>query len=227
MGLPDWQRFQSSSGPALVSTTAVSPILSGTVYVGPWRSIFMNASISNSAGVWQIQIDYAVDANNTQIVYTTKSLVGNGVPRIGWQPVVGQYATFTITRLVGSPADTMTIVASPSLLDAPQASRILTTPLMNVYENLLGAGFQVFYSTAYSYPGPAVFTLRSNQSGLVVDILAMTNTGTFSNIMRYQTATPNQLGQFTLQLPDAPLKLAPFNTEDHADATYDFLLSPA
>jgi hypothetical protein len=210
-----------------VSTTATAPILSGTLYVGPWRSIFMNASISNAAGVWQIRIDYAVDANNTQIVYTTTALVGNGVPRIGWQPVVGQYATFTITRLVGNPGDTMTIVASPSLLDAPQASRILTTPLIQRYEDLVGAGFQVFLNAAYSYPGPAVFTLRSNQSGLVVDIRAMNAAGTFDTLMRYQTATPNQLGQFTLQLPDSPLQIAPFNTEAHADATYDAALSPA
>lgn len=227
MGLPDWQRFQSSSGPALVSTVGTSPILSGTLYVGPWRSIFMNASGSNAAGVWQIRIDYAVDAGNTQIVYTTKTLVGNNVPRIGWQPVVGQYATFTITRLVGNPGDTINVVASPSLLDAPQASRILTTPLAQQYELLLNAGFQDTVNASYSYPGPAVFTLRSNQAGLVVDIQAMNAAGTFDNVMRYQTATPNQLGQFTLQLPDAPLRVLPFNTEDHADATYDFLLAPA
>jgi len=227
VGLPDWQRFQSSSGPALVSTTSVSPILSGTLYVGPWRSIFMNATIPGGTGLWQIQIDYAVDANNTQIVYTTKTLVGNGVPRIGWQPVVGQYATFTITRLIGNPSDTLTVVASPSLLDAPQASRILTTPLLQRFESLLGAGFQVFQNCVYSYPGPAVFTLRSNQVGLVVDIQSMNTGGTFDSVMRYQTAVANQLGQFTLQLPDAPVRLAPFNTEGHADATYDVILAPA
>jgi len=226
-GQPDWQRFQSSSGPSLYMVTGVSPQLSGTLFAGPWRSFFMSATIPGGTGVWQIQVDYASDAANTNIIYTTKTIVGGGIPRIGWQPIVAQYMTFTVTRLVGSAGDTISVNVVPSLLDAPQASRIITTPFVQQYEAILQANFNTTITGSYSCPGPAVLTVRSNAYEMVYDLQSMNAAGAYINLVRYQVAAPQQLYQYNIQLPDAPVRVIPWNTGLHADATYDVSLYPA
>lgn len=226
-GQPDWQRFQSSSGPAMYTALGVSPQLSGTLFAGPWRSFFMSASLPGGNGVWQIQIDYASDAANTNVVYTTKTLVGNGVQRIGWQPIVAQYMTFTVTRLVGAVGTTIKLNVVPSLLDAPQASRIITTPLTQVFEGQLAAGATGFLIATYSMPGPAVLTVRSNLAEMVYDLMVMDNTGTFNPVIRYQVPFVNQLYQYNIQLPDSPVWIRTFNSGDVALSTFDIVLAPA
>lgn len=225
-GQPDWQRFQSSSGPILYSATGAAPLASGTLFTGPWRSYFLSATITGGTGVFQIQVDFSSDSANVNKIYTVKSIVGNGKQRIGWQPMVAQYMTITTTLTHATAGDAISIQIAPSLLDAPQATRIVTAPYFAFYEGLLNKNSSVNFDGAYIMPGPATLTVRSNQYSVVYSLSAMDGTGAFNNVQRYQVAQYNQGFQYAVQVPDAPVRLNVFNTESHADATYDIILSP-
>lgn len=226
-GQPDWQRFQSSSGPILYSATGAAPLASGTLFIGPWRSYFLSATITGGTGVFQIQVDFSSDAANTNKIYTVKSIVGNGKQRIGWQPIVAQYMTITTTLTHATAGDAISVQVAPSLLDAPQATRIVTAPYLGFYEGGLQKNTSVNFDGAYIMPGPAVLTIRSNQYSTIYDYSSMDGTGAFNLIQRFQIPMRNQGQQFDLQIPDAPIRINVFNTEAHADSTYDIILSPA
>lgn len=224
---PDWQRFQSSNGSPLATFNGGGPFDSGIIYVGPWRTWFMSATITGGTGVWAITTTFYADAAGTQQVAQPVSIVGGGQKRIGWQPIVAQYMRIQAVLTLASAGDTLSVLVVPSLLDSPQATRIITTPYLVAYEQLLAHGVQGFYFSAYVMPGPAMFLLRTNQYSLIVDVQQMTNVATFTNIFRFETAVFNQAAPYPLTLPDAPLRFVVFNAEQHADATFDMLLSPA
>lgn len=226
-GHPDWLQTQASTGPALYRATGAAPAPSGTIYTGQWRTYFMAATITGGTGVWQITVDFAQDALNTQKVLSPVTIVGNGVPRIGWQPIVGQYITITPTLTVPSVGDSISITVVPSLLDAPQATRIITTPYVTRFESQQNAQTFTLYNGTYSMPGPALLTTRSNQYYTLYDVQAMDNTGTFNSIMRYQGADVNQANPYPLQIPDKPVLIKISNVEDFAAATFDVILAPA
>lgn len=225
-GQPDWQRFQSSSGPVLFAATGATPQTSGVVFIGPWRSYFLNATIAAGTGTWRVRVVFSTDSLGTNVVYTADTVVSNGKQRIGWQPVVAQYMSVTATLTTASTGDQISVTVSPSLLDAPQATRIITTPYIVQYEQVLQRNFSLTYDAGYSMPGPAILTLRSNQYTVVYDLQAFGTGGTRSNLYRFQIAEYNQPFQYQVQLPDAPVSIAVSNFEAHADATFDILLSP-
>lgn len=224
---PDWQSYQSSNGAALFRQSGGGPLSSGTVFTGPWRSVFLNATITGGTGTWRVRTQFSLDAANTQVVYTNDSIVGNGVPRIGWMAVVAQYVTITATLLVPSAGDTISVTVAPSLLDSPQASRIVTTAYLGTYETVLTKLTTFPFDAAYSMPGPAVLSLRSNQSSTVWDLKVLSSAGTFTNLFRYQIPQANLTKQYQLTLPDAPIRLQATNFEPHNDSTFDIALSPS
>jgi len=224
---PDWQTFQSSTGSALYRATGVSPLNSGTIYTGTWHSYFLNATITAGTGVWQVAVSFSLDAANTQVVYSTTSIVGNGARRIGWQSIEAPYMTIVATLLVATAGDQLSLNVVPSLLDSPQASRIVTSTYVQTYETVLTKLTSFPFDAAYSMPGPAVLTVRSNQIFMIYDLKAMNNAGAFVNVMRYQVMTANEARQYLLTLPDAPIRIQAANFEPHADATFDITLSPA
>lgn len=224
---PDWQRFQSSNGPPLATLNGASPLDTGIMYVGPWQSWFMAATISGGTGVWTITTNFYADAAGTITVATVTSIVGGGQKRIGWQPVVAQYMRTQAVLTLPSAADALTLVIVPSILPSPQATRIITAPYLVGYELLTARLTQVNFDSTYIMPGPAWFTLRANQYSLVADIQQMTGVGTFANIYRYEIAVYNQAVPYPILLPDAPIRVVIFNAEPHADATYDLMLAPA
>lgn len=224
---PDWQTFQSSTGTALYRATGVSPLNSGTIYTGTWHSYFLNATITAGTGVWQVAVSFSLDAANTQVVYSVTSIVGNGARRIGWQSIEAPYMTIVATLLVATAGDQLSLNVVPSLLDSPQASRIVTTPYIQTYETILNKLTTFPFDASYSMPGPAVLTVRSNQTSMIYDLKALNNTGAFTSLMRYQVPTPNLAQQYLLTLPDAPVRIQAGNFENHADATFDIVLSPA
>jgi chorismate mutase len=226
-GQPDWQRFQSSSGPVLYAASGAGPLTSGVNFIGPWRSYFLSATITGGTGVWRVRVVFSTDSLGANVVYTADTIVGNGKPRIGWQPVVAQYMSVTATLTTASTGDTISVNVSPSLLDAPQATRIITTPYLSQYEQVLQHSFTITYDATYIMPGPAILTLRSNQYTVIYDVQAMDSSGVKQNLYRYQIAAYNQSFEYDIQLPDAPVSVKVANFEAHADATYDVRLSPA
>lgn len=226
-GQPDWQRFQSSAGPALYTAAGASPLASGTIFTGPWRSWYMAATVTAGTGVWQITADFATDKLFTNIVATTVSVVAAGIKRIGWQPIVAQYMRITTILTVASAGDTISVKVAPSLLDAPQASRIITAPFIDAYELGLLKGSSNNLDATYSMPGPAILTVRTNVYDVVYDLEQRESTGLFTQLMRYQLDGYNQAYQYNVLLPDQPIRLVVFNASLHAFATYDLILSPA
>lgn len=224
---PDWQRFQSSNGPPLATLAGGSPLDTGIMYVGPWRSWFMAATITGGTGVWTITTTFYADAAGTITVATATSIVGGGQRRIGWQPVVAQYMRTQAVLTLASAGDALSVVIVPSILDSPQATRIVNTPYLVAYEQLTAKLTQAFYFSAYIMPGPATLLFRANQYSLIIDVQQMTGTATFTNIVRLENAVYNQAVQYNILLPDTPIRVVAFNAEAHADATYDILLSPA
>src|SRR5690348_8736408 len=167
---PDWQRFQSSNGSPLATFAGAGPFDSGIFYVGPWRTWFMSATITGGTGVWVVTTTFYADAAGTQQVTQVTSIVGGGQKRLGWQPIVAQYMRIQVALTLASAGDTISVLVVPSLLDSPQATRIVTTPYLVAYEQLLAHGAQGFYFSAYIMPGPAWLSMRTNQYSLIVDI---------------------------------------------------------
>jgi len=184
----------------------------------------MSAKVTGGTGIWSVTTDFATDKLFTNIVRTNVSVVQSGVPRLGWQPIVAQYMRVTAVLSTASAGDTLAISIAPSLLDAPQAARIITQPLLSTYENLLAKSTFFDYSAAFSMPGPATLTVRSNVYDITYDLIQVEATGALTFITRYQVDGYNQAQTYPVLLPDQPVKVRVSNVSAFASATYDLLL---
>jgi len=225
-GQPDWQRYQSSTGPILWSVTNSGPTTSATMPVGPWRSWYMRATITGGTGLWAVDTKFTEDPAGTVVVSTNRTVIGNSVFRLGWLPVVAPYVTFTLTLLVASATDKITVFVVPSLLDPPQASRTITTPYVSLLEFNQSAGTFSDHDATFIMPGPARLEVRANMMPVFWDVQQLSDAGVWVVTDRYQPGQINVAQQWDILMPDRPVRVTVNAISKFAVITFDLSLSP-
>lgn len=225
-GQPDWQLYQSSTGPILWSVTNGGPQVSATLPVGPWRSWYMKATITSGTGVWAVDTNFTEDAAGSISVASNRTVVGNSTFRLGWLPVVAPYITFGLSLLVASTSDRISVIVVPSLLDPPQASNVITSPYLFVFEGNQTHGTFTSHNASYIMPGPVILEARANLMPVYWDVQQMNDTGGWDTYHRYQPGQINVAQQWRLLLPDRPVRVNSTCVASAAAATYDLSLFP-
>lgn len=226
-GQPDWQRYQSSTGPTLFSATGATPLSSAILPMGPWRSWWLKGHITAGTGTWTITVSWYLDPSGLALLSTDTIIVGNGVDRIGWKPVLAGYVQFSAVLTHATTGDQMSVTVVPSLLESLVGGRATQVPYINVYENALSHNLFTEYNATYTMAGPAVMDVRANDDRMVYDLYEMDGTGAFTAVRRYQVNEIDEARQYALILPDKPVRIRASNVSNLNRTTFDINLSPA
>jgi hypothetical protein len=226
---PDWQRYQSSSGPPLwtgtnITADTVFPLLP----VGPWKSykITQDWSTSSTFGTWQFVASFFTDAAGLNNVGSQNIIVTNGFGIDGWRPILGPYMKLSVTQFVAGIGETMTIAVLPSLLEGLVGSRGVPRPFIQNYEQVMNHNQFSESDANFVYGGPAILELRGNILNLQWDLYQADTSGLYTATRRWQLDVVNEPRQFHLLMPDAPVRVRTTNIDAHAQATFDVTLFP-
>lgn len=223
---PDWQRFQSSTGTALLSTVLTGTTTPPVMYVGPWRSWRFTAQDSNATAVWVVNSSWYLDAAATQLIQTEQTIIGKGTKRDAWRPIVGPYLKMTFTLVSSTGAASLTVRIIPSLLESLIGGWATQTPYVELIEVVQATFTSTLHDAAIILPGPALLDIRANVPFFIFDIYAMNAAGTFVQRRRYQLPEPNSSAQYRVTLPDAPIQVNTLNFQLYTAATYTCTLVP-
>ena len=218
---PDWQRYQSSSGPPLWVASGVGPLSSGIMYVGPWRSYFLYASNTAGLGVYTLTVTWSTDAAGANVIFTDTIIVGNQVPRYGWRPMLAAYMSVSATHSHVGTGDALTLTIVPSLLESLIGGNAITRPMISqTHDSVAALSVGNFYG-AYSMGGRCLLDLAVNHTNCIIWLYSMAGDGTWVSTRIYQPRYANLTYQWEVTLPDAPVYLAVENDATDAYLTFD------
>lgn len=221
---PDWQLYQSSAATFLYNETSATPAGIQNKYIGPYRTLFFNASDSGNGDVWDALFTFANDAARTQIVQQVPIILGTGFAFAGFIPVLAPYLTIGVSNTVPAAGQNFTGSVLPLLSDPPSMGRFLPrTMISTVEQNMNHANFANIGANFYS-AGPARLTLRSTGHQVTYDLQVMASNGTWSTVKRYQTAERDHSQTFDVTLPYNPVRLQVTNNEPFQQITFDAVL---
>jgi hypothetical protein len=225
-GQPDWQLFQSSSAPYLYSEFGAAPVGKSSVYVGPWRTLFVVANDAGNGDVWDMLLTFANDAAITQVVQQIPIILGTGVAFVGFVPVLGPYLRIGVTNTVVAVGGSFTGSVLPMLLDPPTQGRYLPRSIINNVE--IAENHNNFADTLPSYitAGPARLTIRATGVNVQFDLQSMASNGIWSTFARHQPRERNVAISYDLTLPYNPIRLRVTNLETFRQIVYDARLEP-
>ncbi len=224
---PDWQRFQSSTGSPIAAFTLPNPPTISGLYVGPWKSIYMDISDADATVVWNLVFTWSTDAAATRILRQETVRISNQVPWAGWRPVLAPYLRISFSQSVVSVGANLNCTIVPSTLDAPLLARWLAAPLIGISSNIINHNNFVTYNCTYIIAGPATLSVRSNGYSVIYDVESMQSNGTWVNEYRFQNIAKDETRQYSIVLPPRPCRLVVTNAEAFSKITYDIRLDLA
>lgn len=203
-GQPDWQRFASATGPVLLSQSPGTSGNSGIMYLGPWRSLFVNANTSGLNSSWFLDASYYNDPAGSSLLRTNRMAIDNGKTRIGWITVYSPWIKFTWTFNTGS-VTPLNINVYPNMLDAVMGSHATNIPYITTRTATVNADTaQSIADCAYSMPGPAIVSLYATAPRMVVTAYTFNGDGSTTAFGQWQLDEPYRPYSLHTSFPDGP-----------------------
>lgn len=220
-GQPDWQRFQSSAATFIYNEAGPAPLGAQHLYVGPWRSLLVDASDSGNGEVWDMFLTWANDKAGTQIVQQVPIILSTGWAFVGFVPVLAPYLSIGVTATVTAPGQSFTCTMTPTLIDPPTLGRFLPRQIAGVYEQALNHNNFTNVGANMIHAGPARITLRTTGFLTTFDLQYMLSNGTWQPRNRYQTEDANLSQVFETTLPYNPVRIQVTNNEAFQQIKFD------
>lgn len=223
---PDWQLFQSSSTPYIYNETSAAPLGKQNIYVGPWRTVLIDAGDSGNGEVWDMLLTWANDPLHAQIVQQVPIILSTGVGFAGFVPVLAPYLTVGVSATVTAPGQIFSGSILPMLLDPPTQGRYLPNVICSAVEQTMNHNNFSNIGPRYITAGPARLTLRSTGYNVTFDLQSMASNGVWSTEMRYQNPERNIPFQYEVTLPYKPVRVQVTNSEAFQQIVFDVRLEP-
>lgn len=223
---PDWQLYQSSAAPYIYQESSATPLGKQNIYVGPWRTAFVNASDSGNGDVWDLFLTWANDPLHAQIVQQVPIICGGGVAYAGFVPVLAPYLTVGVSNTVSAVGQSFTGSILPMLLDPPTQGRYLPRPICSAVEQTMNHNNFSNIGPLYISAGPARLTVRSTGYNVTFDLQSMASNGVWNTIERYQNPERNIAFQYEVTLPYNPVRVQVTNSEAFQQIVFDVRLEP-